>query len=83
MNGPVIATLAVGVIAPFIAVLFGVLLSNQRIARLETTLDARLLRMETMIEAFRNEMIALRNSIHADMVGIHERVAKVETRQGL
>lgn len=76
MNGPVIATLAVGVIAPFIAVLFGVILSNQRIARLETTVESRL-------EAFRNEMIALRNSIHADMVGIHECVAKVETRQGL
>ena len=83
MNGVVIATLAVGVIAPFIAVLFGVVLSNQRIARLETTVDARLLRMEHMIESLRNEMISLRNSVHADMVAIHERLAKVEARQGL
>lgn len=31
--------------------------------------------------ALRQEMIALRNQVHQDMVMLHERVAIVETRQ--
>ena len=30
----------------------------------------------------RSEMVNLRNQVHSDLVMIHERVAKVEARQG-
>ncbi len=62
----------IAVFAPFLPVLIGVLFNNQRIARLETRMDA------------------MQNQSHADallilksMTDLHERVAKVETRQGL
>jgi hypothetical protein len=31
--------------------------------------------------SLRSEMVQLRNSVHADMVGIHERLATVEAKQ--
>lgn len=34
------------------------------------------------VRDLRSEMIALRNQVHADLLMIHERVAKVEAKQG-
>ena len=34
------------------------------------------------VRDLRAEMISLRNQVHADMLMIHERVAKVEAKQG-
>ncbi len=58
---------------PTLAVMFGILLNRQ---------DATSIRAEvkTEIAQLRSEMIALRDSIHRDMVAIHERVATVEAK---
>ncbi len=34
------------------------------------------------VRDLRTEMVNLRNQVHADLLMIHERVAKVEARQG-
>lgn len=34
------------------------------------------------VRDLRSEMVNLRNQVHADLLMIHERVAKVEARQG-
>jgi hypothetical protein len=59
---------------PTIAVLFGILLNRQ---------DATSIRSELKSEIgqLRSEMIALRDSIHRDMISFHERVATVEAKQ--
>ncbi len=43
--------------------------------------DKRLARIEFLIDGMRSEMISLRDSIHRDMVPLHERMATVEARQ--
>jgi len=37
--------------------------------------------MRSEIGSLRAEMVQLRNSIHADMIGLHERLAVVEAKQ--
>jgi hypothetical protein len=39
-------------------------------------------KMDKLGDALRAEMIAFRREVHADLVMLHERVVKVETRQG-
>jgi hypothetical protein len=59
---------------PTLAVLFGILLNRQ---------DATAIRAElkSEIAQLRTEMIQLRDSIHSDLVGLHERIATVEAKQ--
>jgi hypothetical protein len=69
MNASSILTVAI----PTLAILFGILLNRQ---------DATAIRAELKAEIgqLRTEMIQLRNGIHSDMVGLHERVATVEAK---
>jgi hypothetical protein len=59
---------------PTLAVMFGILLNRQ---------DAISIRAEVKAEngQLRSEIISLRDNIHRDMMGIHERVATVESKQ--
>lgn len=84
------------VIAPFLAVLLGVLFNNQRMGRLEAQLgqlevrlEARMDRLEARMNRLEARMDALQTQSHADslsilkaMTELHERVARVEARQG-
>ena len=59
---------AIGI--PTFTVLVGILLSRS---------DVAVVRSE--IVALRGEMVSLRDSVHRDMVMLHERIAVVETKQ--
>jgi hypothetical protein len=65
---------AIAIAIPTITVLFGILLNRQ---------DASSIRMEMKSEIgqLRAKMIQLRNTIHSDMIGLHERLATVEAKQ--
>jgi hypothetical protein len=39
-------------------------------------------KVDKLGDSLRTEMIAFRREVHADLVMLHERVVKVETRQG-
>jgi hypothetical protein len=65
-TGITIAALAA--LTPTVTCLIGIILSRQ---------DIRDFRVE-----IRGEMTALRNMVHADMLLIHERVAKLEGNRG-
>lgn len=75
---------------PTVAVLIGIILQRQdtRDLRSEMRADMNLLRtemrsdMDALRTELRTDMIALRDQVHADLLLIHERVAKVEARQG-
>ena len=43
--------------------------------------DKRMARIESLVDSTRSEMITLRDSIHRDMVPLHERLATVEAKQ--
>ncbi len=64
----------IAAIVPTLVVLIGILLNRQ---------DAISIRSElkTEIGQLRAEIITLRDNIHRDMVGLHERIAVVEAKQ--
>lgn len=70
---------------PTLAVLFGILLYRQDAtairAEMKTEIGQLRGEMKNDIGQLRLEMIQLRNSIHSDMVGLHERFATAEARQ--
>ena len=66
--------LSIGV--PTFAVLLAWLSNRADINRLNEKVDK-------LAESMRAEMIALRREIHEDLLMLHERVVRVETRQGL
>ena len=66
--------LTIGV--PTFAVLLARLANRADINRLNDEVDK-------LADSLRAEMIALRREIHEDLLMLHERVVKVETRQGL
>ncbi|ADW67812.1 hypothetical protein [Granulicella tundricola] len=59
---------------PTFAVLLGVLFTRQDINALRAELKAEL---KSEIGQLRSEIITLRDNIHRDMIGLHERVATV------
>ncbi len=73
---------------PTIAVLFGILLNRQDATAIRAEMKAESAQLRNEMGQIRNEMgqmraemIQLRNTIHADMVGVHERIAVVESKQ--
>jgi hypothetical protein len=70
---------------PTLAVLFGILLNRQDATaiRAEVKNEIGQLRSEMRSEngQLRSEIITLRDNIHRDMIGIHERLATVESKQ--
>ena len=66
-----------GALTPTVAIFLATLIGRQDIRDLRS--KTRDLRSE-MVQV-RAEMISLRNQVHADMLMIHERVAKVESKQ--
>jgi hypothetical protein len=65
--------LSIGV--PTLTVILAWLSNRSDINRLNDKVDK-------LGDALRAEMIAFRREVHADLVMLHERVVKVETRQG-
>ncbi len=72
---PTLTTALLTALTPTVAVFIGILLQRQDIRDLRTD-------MSRLQGEMRAEMVSLRNQVHADMLLIHERVAKVEARQG-
>ncbi|MEO7028918.1 MAG: hypothetical protein ABI147_05905 [Acidobacteriaceae bacterium] len=66
---------------PSLLVILSWLQQSSRLSRLEASTDKGFEAVERKFEAFRGEMVALRDSIHRDMVSLHERVAIVEAKQ--
>ena len=70
---------------PILAVMFGILLNRQEATTTRNEMKAELAQMRSElrgeINALRSETIALRDSIHRDMIGLHEHLAVVESKQ--
>ncbi len=62
-------------LTPTVAVFLATLIQRQDVRDLRSELG----NFRTQIQS---EMISLRNQVHADMLMIHERVAKIEVKQG-
>ncbi|WP_041598002.1 hypothetical protein [Granulicella tundricola] len=84
--------LAIGI--PSLLVMFGILLNRQEAASLraeigqlrgemKSEIGQLLAEMKSENNQLRNEIITLRDNIHEDMMGVHERLRAVETRQGI
>ncbi len=58
---------------PTLAVMFGILLNRQEASAIRTEVRAE-------IGQLRLEIISLRDSIHRDMISLHERVAVMEAK---
>ncbi len=73
-------------LTPTVAVFLGVLIQRQDTRDLRTEIAGLRKDMHGEIASLRRDMqadmVSLRNQVHADMLMIHERVAKVEARQG-
>jgi predicted nucleic acid-binding Zn-ribbon protein len=74
---------------PTFAVLLGILFNRQEITSLRADMRAEsasvrgeIASVRGEITQLRSEMIQLRDSVHHDMVGLHERIAVVESKQG-
>ena len=65
---------------PTVVVLFGILLNRQDATTLRTEMANLRNEMKAKISQLRSETIALRDSIHRDMVSLHERVAVIEAK---
>ncbi len=64
----------IAAIVPTLVVLIGILLNRQDAISIRSDL-------KTEIGQLRAEIITLRDNIHRDMVGLHERIAVVEAKQ--
>jgi hypothetical protein len=78
MNSSTVFTIAI----PTMAVLFGVLLNRHDATSIRVEMGSLRQEMKAAFNQLRSEMIQLRDSIHRDMIGIHERVAVMEAKQG-
>ena len=72
-----LTTALVTALTPTFAVFLGILFQRQEIRDLRTELRGD---MDKLRDGMRAEMLAFRNQVHADLLLIHERVAKVEAR---
>ncbi len=77
MNSATVFTIAI----PTMAVLFGVLLNRHDATSIRAEVGSLRQEMKAEINQLRSEMIQLRDSIHRDMIGVHERLATVEAKQ--
>jgi hypothetical protein len=66
---------------PTLAVMLGILLNRQDATSICAEVKHEIGQVGSEIGQLRGETIALRDSIHRDMVSLHERVATVEARQ--
>jgi hypothetical protein len=66
---------------PTFAVLLGILFNRQEILALRADMRAEIASVRGDITQLLGEMIQLRDSVHHDMVGLHERIAVVESKQ--
>ena len=70
------------IVIPTFAVLLGVIFNRQETNAMRAEIGQLRTELKSDINSLRGEMIQLRDSIHRDMIGLHERVAAVEARQG-
>jgi hypothetical protein len=75
-------------VIPTFAVLLGILFNRQEItalrgeiAQLRSEMRDEIASIRGEISQLRMEMFQLRDSIHRDMIGLHERIAVVEAKQ--
>ena len=80
--------LALSIGIPSLLVILSWIHNNTRLARLESSSDATNRRvdetnrrLDDLIRGINTDMNSLRDSIHRDMIGLHERLAAVEARQ--
>lgn len=66
-------------LTPTVTVLIALLVQRQDTRDLRAELQKQMIDLRTDLQS---QMINLRNQVHADLLMIHERVAKVEARQG-
>jgi hypothetical protein len=71
--------LSIGI--PSLLIVLSWIQQSSRVSRLETSMDRGFESVDRRFEIMRNEMVALRDSIHRDMVALYERVAVVEAKQ--
>ena len=71
--------LSIGI--PSVLVVLSWIHNNTRLSRLEMGFDNMGRRMDALVETTHKEMTSLRDSIHRDMIGLHERLAVVESKQ--
>ncbi len=67
-------------LTPTVAVFLAVLIQRQDVRDLRSEVRAEISGLRTQMQS---EMVSLRNQVHADLLMIHERVAKIEVKQGL
>jgi hypothetical protein len=73
-------------LTPTVAVLLATIIQRQDVRDLRS--DMNKLRGDMQSDSLKlrtdlqTEMVALRNQVHADLLMIHERVARVEAKQG-
>lgn len=67
---------------PTLAVMFGILLNRQDATAIRAEVKSEIGQLRSEMGQLRSEMISLRDSIHRDMVGLHERITTVESKQG-
>jgi hypothetical protein len=70
--------LSIGI--PSLLVILSSIQQNARLTRLEANFDKNNESIERKFDGMRSEMVALRDSIHRDMIALHERVAVVEAK---
>ena len=67
-----------------LTVILAWLYSNQRLSRLEVTMDARFARVDAEVISLRDklggEMVPLRNTVYHSLAPLHDRVAVIEER---
>jgi hypothetical protein len=72
--------LSIGI--PSLLIVLSWVQQSARFSRLESSVDRLADSVDRRFESMRSEMVALRDSIHRDMITLHERVAVVEAKQG-
>jgi hypothetical protein len=66
---------------PSLLIVLSSLQQSARMTRLESAFDKSSDSVDHKFDAMRSELVALRDSIHRDMVSLLERIAIVESKQ--
>ena len=72
---------ALSFLVPTFAVLLGVLLTRQDSHSLRADINSLRAEMIQLRKDIHREMSAFRDAIHRDMIGVHERLSAVESKQ--
>ncbi len=72
---------ALAALTPTVTCLIGIILSRQDVRDLRSEMNVFRGDLERFRAEIREDMLAMRKDVHADLLMIHERVANVEGRQ--